>query len=226
MIPDPEYALMKKIHEALGDYIAGAVEGTPFPPALLAAITANESSGNAAAQRLESSVFVEFTQMVVGQKLSFAPAGVKAPITLQQITRFFIPPSFALTGKLSVPSDVLSLLHLSTSFGPMQIMGWHAAEFAYDIADLTNIATHFERAVQLLEQFEARYKVIPIAGWCTNAADGFMRCWNTGSPIGKTFNSDYVPLGLKRFSVYEQILAEAKGANGNTTQAAAASAAH
>lgn len=205
-LPNPEILLMQRIHAELGDYILGAIEGTKFPAPLLAAITANESDGVPTAQRLEPDVLSEFMQMVAGQKLSFAPAGIKAPITVQQMTRVFVSPSFVLTGKLSVPSDLLALLHLSTSFGPTQIMGWHAVEFGYDIADLTNLATHFERAVELLEQFDLRYSILSAQGFLPGDVEPFLRCWNTGSPVGKTFDPDYVAIGENRFDVYGAIL--------------------
>jgi hypothetical protein len=199
--------LMQKIKSELGDYIAGAVEGTPFSPSLLASLTANESSGVANAQRFEPAVFAELAEVLVLQKPSYCPAGSKRALNAGDLQAACWPQSSPVPGKSSdvftFPQGVLALKNLATSFGPTQIMGWHSIELGFPLGDLCNLATHFERTVQLLEWFRQRYEV----GNClaANRPKVYLNCWNTGSPTAPTFNPNYVRDGLDWMRLYESI---------------------
>lgn len=194
--------LMQKIKSELGDYIAGAVEGTPFPPSLLAALTANESDGIANAQRFEPAVFADLAEVLVLQKPSYCPAGSKRALLSGDLLHACWPQTSPVAGKSSdvftFPQGVLALKNLATSFGPTQIMGWHSIELAFPLGDLCNLATHFERTVQLLQWFASRYIL---------ASDypAYFHCWNTGSPTAPTHDPDYVLNGANRMRLYESI---------------------
>jgi hypothetical protein len=194
--------LMRKIKSELGDYIAGAVEGTPFPPSLLAALSANESSGVANAQRFEPAVFAELAEVLVLQRPSYSPAGSKRALTAGDLQQACWPQSSPVPGKSSdvftFPQGVLALKNLATSFGPTQIMGWHSVELTFPLGDLCNLATHFERTVQLLQWFKDRYHL-------GNDLVAYFHCWNTGSPTAPTFNPNYIRDGLDWKRLYESI---------------------
>lgn len=206
--------LMENIHLSLGDYIAGAVEGTSFPPAVIAALVANESGGVANASRFEPAVMGQLAKVIAQQRPAYGPAGCKKAIGFFDLDTWC-------EGRPPAPfsAAVMRLINLATSWGPTQIMGWHAIEFGFDLSDLTNLATHFERTVQLLEWFQQRYTLeIPLA---TNtspckytAADEiwapFCHCWNTGSPVAPTFDPEYVSKGLNRMHLYATNLADAQ----------------
>jgi len=51
----------------------------------------------------------------------------------------------------------------------------------------------------MLNDFQRRF------GLSASDAAGFFRCWNTGSPTGKTFDPMYVPNGLSRMAIYEAL---------------------
>lgn len=193
--------LMQKIKTELGDYIAGAVEGTPFPASLLAAITANESDGVANAQRFEPAVFADLGRVVAGQKTSYAPAGCKRAITSDHLLAVCCPTTEQAPAKMAsvytFPQGMLALVNLATSFGPTQIMGWHALEMGFALGELCSLPTHFDRAVQLIEWFKERYNL------GTPEPQSFFHCWNTGSPVAPTFDPEYVTKGMARMALYD-----------------------
>ena len=196
--------LMQKIRNDLGDYIAGAVEGTPFPAALVAALVANESSGVPTVQRFEPAVFADLAKVITGQKLNYAPAGSKKPLAAADLLPHVWPQTVAgSSGQVrevfTFPQGVLALQNLATSYGPTQIMGWHSIEFGYPLGDLPNLQRHFDRAVELLAWFSERYK-IDLAE--NSYADQLLHCWNTGSPVAPTFDPDYVQHALNRMALY------------------------
>jgi hypothetical protein len=220
--------LMQQIKSEMGDYIAGAVEGTPFPAALVAALVANESGGLANAQRFEPAVFASLCQVLTGQKVNYAPAGCKMPIGAVNLMPLVWPQTTLAsnavksTDVFTFPQGILGMMNLATSWGPTQIMGWHSIEFGYQLGDLPNLHTHFEHAVQLLEWFDERYKILAKAGTEFDTAElidlifptpevekffwmvmgEFFHCWNTGSPVAPTYDPDYVANGIARMKLY------------------------
>lgn len=198
--------MMAQIRTDFGDYIAGAVEGTPFPPALLGAIVANESSGNPRVTRFEPAIFAELARVATGQKLSYSPAGIRAPLLAAQIVSKIAPLHVLASGQQPQPvlpfsSSLLMLINYSTSWGPTQIMGWHAIEFDFPVSDISNIQTHFERTVQLLTWFYDRYGIEALSPAAAMAA--LLHCWNTGSPTAPTFDPGYAAKGLARARLYD-----------------------
>jgi hypothetical protein len=205
--------LMQKIRNEMGDYIAGAVEGTPFPPALVAALVANESSGQANLQRFEPAVFAELARVITLQKTNYAPAGCKKPLAQTDLMPHVWPQTLVgSTGKSSevftFPQGVQALQNLATSYGPTQIMGWHSIEFGYPLGDLPNLQRHFDRAVELLAWFGERYEMMESSLSETEFATAIFHCWNTGSPVAPTYDPDYVAHGLARMALYGETTAE------------------
>lgn len=214
--------LMAQIHSQMGDYIAGACEGTAIAPAFVAALVANESAGVMNATRFEPAVFAELARVATGQKPAYEPAGIKAPIGGMDLNHFCAPARQLASVAAPQPvnsfsQSLMCLINLATSWGPTQIMGWHALELGFPMGDLTNIAVHFERTVQILDLFIAKYDLacsfaylLKGSTWPQTTVEQTMvcdlfRCWNTGKIDGKTFDPNYVGNGLDRMAHYAEI---------------------
>ena len=184
----PEQELMQKIKAACDPWIAAAIAGTPFPAALLAALTANESGGNPAAARFEPAVMGQLAMTLTGRRANFGTIGAQD-----------------LLDELGVVTDprtiVRQLMNLATSYGPTQIMGYEALAGHYDIADLSNLQKHYPRAVAMLEDFRKRFDI------ATDGSDWaeFFDCWNTGRPHAQTADPMYISRGLARLTLYNTL---------------------
>lgn len=183
----PEQELMAKIKTTCGPWIDAAVEGTPYPATLLAALTANESGGDPAVTRFEPAVLGQLALTVIGRKANFGALGGE---DIGTYVRDEIPGDLAALVKL--------LVNLATSWGPMQIMGYEALADHYSFSDLPTLDKHYPHAIPMLEDFRKRFD-ISITG---NAWGQFFDCWNTGRPHAKTFDPQYVPRGLDRMNLY------------------------
>ena len=199
---DPE--LMAAIREKYGSFIDAAVEGTPFPASLLAALVANESGLNESAARFEPAVFGELAFVLTGRKAAFGSIG--AQDLGEWLGRVSMDKSNG--GRLSPQAAVvLALQNLATSWGPTQIMGYQAVAGKYDLSELPNLQTHFHRAVAMLEDFGRRFNIRQPDSFADfpAVAQIYFTCWNTGSPNGKTFDPHYAANGLARMSLYEEL---------------------
>lgn len=183
--------LMAAIREKYGSLITdstAAPAAFPISAAFVAALVANESGLNEQASRFEQNVLAQLSLVVIGRKDAFGS------ITIDDLDKY-IPASF------SFAHAMLAMVNLSSSWGPTQIMGYQALAGGYSIAELTDITKHFSRAVQIIEDFVARFH-LAIAGGPVNYP-GLFRCWNTGNPNGATFDPHYVQNGVMRMSLYE-----------------------
>lgn len=187
-----ELELMTQIKSKYATSINAAVQGTPFPPALLAALTANESGLDEGATRLEPAVYIDLSLVLTGRRAQFNEIGAADLKTY--------------LGDIANPATaVLALLNLATSWGPTQIMGWQAVRRGYKLAELTILERHYVRTAQILLDFGRDFKILPPpgiepfpGGW-----ESFFRCWNSGSPTGKTFDPNYPANGVRRLALYE-----------------------
>jgi hypothetical protein len=189
----PDEQLMRSVKLQMAPFIRPAIEGTPYPESLLAALVGNESGGNLAAGRFEPQVFWELSFTLIGRKGSFGS------ITAEQLKQY--------VGAAEPDKAVAALVNLATSAGPTQIMGYQALAGGYPLAELYNLRTHFLHAVRILEAFGKQFNLsIPEVlrvDYSTFAA--FFRCWNTGRPDGQTFDPKYVDNGLARMAIYEAL---------------------
>lgn len=207
--------LMQVIKERMGDYIAGAVEGSAIPASLVAALVANESGGNLAATRFEPEVFGSLARVVAAHKSAFEPAGIKAPIGGSDLLAYICPVRPMAGGQVAQPpatvatknvsDSILSLINLATSWGPTQIMGWHALEFNFPLGELSAIGTHFDRTMQLLEWFCQKYGITKDVLGPNTMEMYLFHCWNTGQPHGVTADPNYAANGLARMALYEAL---------------------
>jgi hypothetical protein len=179
----PEQELMTKIKTDCGPWIKDAIDGTPYPAELLAAITANESGGDPRAQRFEPKVFGHLAQVLVGQKANYGAIGGED-----------------LAGQLpkGIRDAILQLMSYATSYGPTQIMGYEALVGGYNVAELPNLQTHYRHAVKMLEDFDKRYQLSARNEWGL-----FFHCWNDGSPTAPTEDPAYTSRGLDRMGIYK-----------------------
>jgi|SRR5579872_24542 len=180
--------LMAKIKKDWGPAIRAAVAGTPFPEALLAAIAANESSGDINATRFEAAELGEFALVFVGKRADYQGLGAEDLVG-------------ALSGVFSVRAAAGRLVDWCTSWGPTQIMGWQSIKAKYAIADLLDPTKHFYHTACMLaafqKQFALRDQEFMAVPW-----DQYFRCWNTGNPSAPTSDPNYVTHGLARMRLY------------------------
>jgi hypothetical protein len=187
-----ERQLMQSIQEKYGAFIDAAVNGTVFPAALLAGLTANEGALNPQASRLEPAVLAQLCLVLSGRAAHYGSIGA------QDLKTYL--------GDVSAPATaILAMLNLAMSWGPTQIMGYKAVARGYSLAELSNLETHFRRTVQELDAFRTEFNL----GASTIAApamfERFFTCWNAGSPTGKTFDPNYAANGVRRMAIYASL---------------------
>jgi hypothetical protein len=186
--------LMYHVKFVCGPWIDEAAAGTDFPSSFLAALTANESGGDPTKTRLEPKVMADLSTVLIGTKPSYGAIAYSDLL------------DYVDQGPVDrrIQNAVTSLMHLATSWGPTQIMGYQALAGGYEMADLPNLNKHYHHAIAMLNDFRRRFNlptVQPAAGgisvWCD-----FFRCWNTGRPTGQTSDREYVNNGLNRMIIY------------------------
>lgn len=192
-----EVALMQKIRAQWGPAIRAAIAGTPIRESFLAALSANETSGDASKTRFEAAELGQFALVLAGRKASYQ--GLTNDVLVPRLQ------SAATVGSVvpSLAKAAAWLVDICTSFGPTQIMGWQTLKTSHPLADLQSIGPHFGFATKLLCDFNRQCDLqLPVReeGW----RDLFI-CWNTGSPHGATTDPQYVPNGLTRMAIYEAL---------------------
>jgi hypothetical protein len=208
-----ERALMLRIYRTWGREISEATSNSPVLPSFLAALTANESGGNAAAQVFEPGIYKRLQAVVSGEEPAFG--SLVAEDLLSQSLSEFEPrieesalrmiQSTALQPDVSEAAREKALREMATSWGLTQIMGYHVIRWKRNIQDLLDPATHFQFAIDLLEELGRRFQLN-----LSRDFESLFRSWNTGHPSGKTFDPDYAFRGIQRMRIYGAI-AESSG---------------
>lgn len=198
-----ERELMQKIHRELGARLQQETKLTPFTPALLAALVANESAGRSQATRFEKRVFSRICLAAVGEK-EFRDPSLSRKIVQRE---WLIDADHALAEGKKQPGyfSIMALgleqfKRLATSYSYTQIMGWHALEWHWPLGELLDPALHFQHVLELLGWFRDHYQLDP-----STDTEKFFRCWNTGRPHGKTYDPNYVPNALQRMKLYQEV---------------------
>jgi hypothetical protein len=202
-----EQQLMQKIKSECGDFIAAVVQNTPYPPALLAALTANESGGNAAASRFEPAVFGDLAHVVTAAKAGYGSIGradLLAWCSLG-VAPDQVPDGGPPLERRGFADALLALVNLATSWGPTQIMGYQALAGRYPLGDLPNLTRHFPHTVAMLSDFSSRFAIAVTGDAGAEQWAKLFRCWNTGRPDGQTKDPLYVSKGLDRMTVYSTL---------------------
>jgi hypothetical protein len=189
--------LIVQIHDRYGERIASATAGTEVPPALVAAFIVNESGRDRngtiidSARRFEKHVYAALVsirdrgyRIVKGKRINNYSG-----ITQQQIK--------------DASNDALKAL--ATSWGTLQIMGWHCINNLMDIdgtpvtiSELRDPDRHIAYAVQLLRRTAGKYIR-------AKRYKEVFRIWNTGSPTGTTYHPNYVSNGLVAMDIWNDL---------------------
>ncbi len=201
-----EKQVMEQIRRELGPAIATARTGTSVSAAFMAALVANESAGSGeqrlAANRFEKNVLKKVVLAALGAEDFSDPS----------LSRFIGQNEWLLEADLAInarrPTTTSFMLaglqnfkDLATSWGPMQLMGWHAREWGVALVEFRQLVTHFQHARVLILHFAQKYEL--------RADRDFLklfRCWNTGVPRGRrTYDPNYVANGLRRLKLYQEL---------------------
>jgi hypothetical protein len=196
-----EVSLMKKIHEKWSPMLYAAAHTTTVTEMFLAALVAGESAGDPAAKRFEPAVFGHLLEVCLGKRASFSVPGIHRPLGAVDMLGYI---SKAGTGT-SFLDELRNAADLATSFGLTQIMGWHLVElFQEDKLEKmkTDPLTQLDLTIQVLVIFANKYDLN-----LTTENEALFTCWNTGEPDGHTYDPNYVPNGLRRMAIYQQISA-------------------
>jgi hypothetical protein len=184
---DQETALMRTIRDTMAAPIRAAIVSSAIPESFVAALVANESGGNAGATRYEPYELGQFALVLCGDRQDYQ--GITSAVLLGKI----------LSGNVS--DAVKKLVNICTSWGPTQIMGWHAIKDGYPIGDLSLLRSHFARAAGYLAAFQREF---PQTAQRTDTAwFDLFTCWNAGRPGNPTSDPTYSARGLRRMKIYE-----------------------
>jgi hypothetical protein len=198
-----ELKLMTDIRDEWGDAIAAACRASSVPPAFIAGLVANESGGKINAKRFEPGSLHALWEVFLGRKTSFGSIG------RYDLLLYCLPDSVpAISGDRAAVNDLFApafkrLDDLASSWGLTQVMGYHVLERLGGVTttlDLTLPARSLPLTLRLLAQFALRFQL--------SLAKDFsemLSCWNTGEPIGKTADPEYIPRGLARMAIYAQL---------------------
>jgi hypothetical protein len=98
-----------------------------------------------------------------------------------------------------------ALRELASSWGFVQIMGFHLIGRHGTVRDLLEPRFHYHLANQMLAEFAESYQL----DLAREFAEMF-RCWNTGRPDGRTADPAYVENGLRRMGIYRELIIQRK----------------
>jgi len=178
----------------------------------LAALTANESAGVQNAARFEPAVYRHLRDVAAGQSMAYGRIHATdldrtAEATLStkgdDFHARYLTVAFATNNRQSIAAlEDDSLRQLATSWGYTQIMGYHVVGMNATVRNLIDPRYHYHLAVELLTDFARQYKLDP-----QHDFEQLFRCWNSGSPAGKTYDPNYVANGLRRMQVYREVSA-------------------
>jgi hypothetical protein len=198
--------LMSRITSDWGAIIAQACHLSSVPPEFLAALTANESGGDPNATRFELSIYQRLRAVHEGRASQFwnITGNALADELLEMALPYDDTPKadpdamqVPIFGKLPEDVDDQDLRALATSWGLTQIMGYQMIGRRGTVATLLDPPEHYRIALELLAEF-AQHCGLDV----TAEFEQMFRCWNTGRPDGKTYDSAYVPNGLARMKLY------------------------
>jgi hypothetical protein len=182
------------------------------PEEFLGALTANESSGNPSAIRFEPSVYRHLKAVAAGESPHYG--GICAPALCEELGEVLHPKANEFherflnslfmageAGELSLLADE-TLRELASSWGFVQIMGYHVIGRHRTVHDLLDPRFHYHLANQLLAGFAESCQLD-----LSHEFEGLFRCWNTGRPDGRTADPAYVEKGLMRMGIYRALAA-------------------
>jgi len=179
----------------------------------LAALTANESAGVANAARFEPAVYRHLRDIAAGVSIAYGrihaadlDRATEAMLNAKgdDFHARYLTTAFATGNRQAIAAlEDDSLRQLATSWGYTQIMGYHVVGMNATVRNLIDPSFHYSLAVELLTDFARQFKLDPQRDF-----EQLFRCWNSGSPTGKTYDPNYVVNGLRRMEVYRKVTAD------------------
>jgi hypothetical protein len=201
-MPDPNTTLMQSIHAKWGSAITAACAKSTVPAAFLAGLVANESGGDADAKRFEKAVLGDLWEVLQGRKANYGS------IDRDNILAFLAAaapanPSVPSAGFVrSIVSSALQQLDgLANSWGLTQIMGYEAIAFPTSLSALKDPASELQYTLRMFAQFGSRFSLD-----LGKDFSELFSCWNTGRAHARTADPEYVPNGLLRMQIYQQLV--------------------
>lgn len=207
-----ERRLVGRVYARCHEFMQEACGPAEAPVEFLGALTANESGGDSTAVRFEPSVYRHLRAVAAGESPRYG--GISAETLGKELAEVLHPKTgeyherflnAAFTsgqaGELSRLADE-ALRELATSWGFVQIMGFHVIGRERAVHDLLEPRFHYHLANQLLAEFAKSYQL----DLSREFAELF-RCWNTGRPNGRTVDPAYVEKGLRRMKLYQESMA-------------------
>jgi hypothetical protein len=203
-----ERALMLRIYENWNGEIVKATRSSSASAAFLAALTANESGGDPTAQAFEPEIFEGLQAVLKGEQPAFGSIRGADLVRLAQEgfgtqeanTTVGAIQETKQSAEVSPTVQEKVLRQMATSWGLTQIMGYQTINRKETVRDLLDPASHYQLAVELLEELSRRFHLNP-----SKEVESLFRCWNTGRPDGKTSEPNYVARGIQRLRLYSAI---------------------
>jgi len=208
---EAEGRLVQRVFMRCDEFIQEACRSSSVPAEFLGALTANESGGNPTAVRFEPSVYRHLKAVAAGERPRYD--GIGAETLSRELAEVLHPKtgefhatflnSLFVRGQASelfrLADEVLR--ELASSWGFVQIMGFHVIGRAGTVRDLVEPRFHYHFANRLLAEFAETYQLD-----LTRDFEEMFRCWNTGRPDGRTTDPAYVPNGLRRMEIYRALM--------------------
>lgn len=202
-----EQKLMERVITRCRGLILEACAYSSIPPEFLGALTANESGGDPKATRFEPAVYGYLKSVAEGKSPVYNWIRAKdLDAEIQEMlhpkaggfhARYLVPPFPANHREAIAGLEEEALRELATSWGFTQIMGYHLVGRAGTVRDLLDPQFHYRFAIHLLAEFAQDFALDPAREFRE-----MFRCWNTGSPYGRTYDPQYVEKGLERMEIY------------------------
>jgi hypothetical protein len=217
---EAERRLLRRVFTRCDELIQEACRSSSVCAEFLGALTANESGGDPAAVRFEPSVYRHLKAVAAGERPRYDGISAEAlckellevlhPKTGEFHAVFLNSPSMAGQAReLSCVADE-ALRELASSWGFVQIMGFHVIGRRATVRDLVEPRFHYHFAIQLLAEFAECYQLD-----LAREFEEMFRCWNTGRPDGRTADPAYARNGLRRMEIYHELMIERKEGHSN-----------
>ena len=212
---EAEHRLVRRVFARCDGFIQEACRSSSVHAEFLGALTANESGGNPTAVRFEPSVYRHLKAVAAGESPRYG--GIGAEALCKELAEVLHPKtgefhavflnSLFMTGQASELSCLAdeALRELASSWGFVQIMGFHVIGRRGTVRDLLEPQFHYRFANQLLAEFAQCYRLD-----LSREFEEMFRCWNTGRPDGRTADPAYVENGLRRMEIYSALITKGK----------------
>jgi hypothetical protein len=186
-----EIKLMQDIRAKWGGSIHTACLSSTVPEIFLAALVANESRGEENAKRFEGHVLLALWEVLMHRQPKYGS------ITFVQVA------NVVSTDGSTYPGMLTKLDGLATSWGLTQIMGYESIALGVGMPSLQTPTGNLQTALRMQAEFADHYGLDLAADF-----EKLFDCWNSGRPHAPTADPDYIPNGMARMKLYQDLLEE------------------